>query len=262
MTWYYANAGKQLGPITDAEFDHLRREGVIRPDTLVWCEGMEQWASLETVAPSLAIPSDAPALASAPHSAVASVGTVVCSQCRKLVAPEETMQFGSAIICSACKPTYLQKLREGAVVAQSLPYAGFWIRVAAYVIDQVILAIVTMPLSLWFNVRMQAAIMGGQFDWPQFIQYLGLSMAWSTVITVSYGWLFVGRYAATPGKMIVKIKIVTGDGGRVSYLRALARQGGHIVSGMTCMIGYLLPLFDDQKRALHDYICNTRVVYK
>ena len=146
--------------------------------------------------------------------------------------------------------------------AQALPYAGFWIRVAAYVIDQVIITLVTLPLSLWFNLRMQKAITGGQVDWMGFSQNLGLSMAWSMSITFLYGWLFVGRYAATPGKMLVKIKVVTGDGGRVSYLRALGRTGGRFISDMTCMIGYLLTLFDDERRALHDHICNTRVIYK
>jgi uncharacterized RDD family membrane protein YckC len=143
-----------------------------------------------------------------------------------------------------------------------LPYAGFWIRVAAYVIDQVILIIVTLPLSLWFQFKMQRMVMSAQIDWAVFLQYWGLSSAASVIVSLLYGWLFVGRYAATPGKMLVKIKVVTADGTRVSYLRALARQGGHVVSGMTCMIGYLLPLFDDEKRALHDYICNTRVIKK
>jgi len=31
---------------------------------------------------------------------------------------------------------------------------------------------------------------------------------------------------------------------------------------MVCYIGYLIVAFDDQKRALHDHICNTRVIYK
>jgi hypothetical protein len=32
---------------------------------------------------------------------------------------------------------------------------------------------------------------------------------------------------------------------------------------MICYIGYFIVLFDKtQKRALHDHICNTRVVYK
>ena len=144
----------------------------------------------------------------------------------------------------------------------STRYSGFWIRVAAYVIDQVILTIVTLPVSLWFNIKLQQALQGGQFDWQTIVQYLGLSTAWSITATVLYGWLFIGRYAATPGKMLVKLKVVTGDGGRVSYQRALARAGGRIVSDLTCMIGYLMPLFDEQKRALHDRMCDTRVIYK
>jgi uncharacterized RDD family membrane protein YckC len=261
MSWFYANAGKQMGPVTRAEFDHLTREGVILPATLVWREGMIQWEPWEKVAATF---SSAPEAKTDPTTpATPPAGQIVCTECRRLTPAEETMQVGGAIICSACKPIFVQKLREGAhVEPQVLHYAGFWIRVAAYVIDQVILTLVTLPLSLWFNTRMDRALQPALLDWGQFFQYLGLSMAWSTVIAVSYGCFFVGRYAATPGKMIVKLKIVTGDGGRVSYLRALARQGGHVVSGMTCLIGYLLPLFDDQKRALHDHICNTRVIYK
>ena len=262
MNWFYANAGKQMGPVTQAEFDQLAREGVIQPATLVWREGMNQWEAWEKVVATLPAPEAKPDSATA---ASTPAGQVACTECRKLTPAEETMQVGGAIICSACKPIFLQKLREGTHVepqVHALHYAGFWIRVAAYVIDQVILTLVTLPLSLWFNTRMDRALQPAVLDWGQFFQYLGLSMAWSTAIAVSYGCFFVGRYAATPGKMIVKLKIVTGDGGRVSYLRALARQGGHVVSGMTCLIGYLLPLFDDQKRALHDHICNTRVIYK
>jgi uncharacterized RDD family membrane protein YckC len=256
MPWFYANGGKQIGPVTDAEFEHLERQGIIRPETLVWREGMPEWAPWQTVAARAAVPTPLPVSEALPGNHIS------CTQCGRSVPREDAMQFGNAVVCSACKPGYVQKLREGAPVAQGLPYAGFWIRVAAYVIDQVIITLVTLPLSLWFNMRMQKAMMGGQLDWVGFSQNLGLSMAWSMSITFLYGWLFIGRFAATPGKMLVKLKVVTGDGGRVSYLRALGRTGGRFVSDMTCMIGYLLALFDDEKRTLHDHICNTRVIYK
>ena len=38
MPWFYANAGQQVGPINDADFERLTREGVIQPATLVWRE--------------------------------------------------------------------------------------------------------------------------------------------------------------------------------------------------------------------------------
>ena len=119
MSWYYANAGKQVGPITDSEFDQLRRDGVIGQGTLVWREGMEQWAPFETIASGLATTPNAIDQVPAPHPSPGSPGALLCTQCRKLVPADETMQFGNAIICSACKPIYIQKLREGAAVTPS-----------------------------------------------------------------------------------------------------------------------------------------------
>jgi len=72
---------------------------------------------------------------------------------------------------------------------------------------------------------------------------------------------YLGRYGATPGKMAVKIRVVTPDGGPISYGRATGRFFADILSGMICYIGYLMVAFDkEQRRALHDHICGTRVV--
>jgi uncharacterized RDD family membrane protein YckC len=62
--------------------------------------------------------------------------------------------------------------------------------------------------------------------------------------------------------MAVGLRIVTSDGGRVSYARALGRSFAEILSSIICYIGYIIVAFDDQKRALHDHICDTRVVRK
>jgi uncharacterized RDD family membrane protein YckC len=72
----------------------------------------------------------------------------------------------------------------------------------------------------------------------------------------------IGKYGATLGKMACKIKVVTPDGGRVTYLRAFGRYFAKLLSAMICFIGYIMAGFDDEKRALHDRICDTRVVCK
>jgi len=46
----------------------------------------------------------------------------------------------------------------------------------------------------------------------------------------------------------------------ITYGRATGRCFAEILSGMICYIGYLMAAFDEEKRALHDRICNTRVV--
>ncbi len=265
MNWFYAKEGQQAGPVDDAEFERLIKEGTIQRTTLVWRNGMAQWQTLSAVRLDLTAPPP-------PGSdSLRPADQTTCAECGKMMSVEEMVQIGSTTVCAACKPGYVQKLREGAVpfaagvAASEMRYAGFWMRVAAYVIDMVILTVVTLPLSIWLNFKMQQALafQGGQTpNWAEFAGYWAMSMAWSTGITILYGWLFVGRYGATPGKMLLKLKVVTEDGGRVSYLRALGRQGGQLVSSFTCMIGFLLPLFNDEKRALHDYICKTRVIYK
>ena len=43
MNWYYAQGGKQMGPVEESALDGLISAGVVRDDTLVWHEGMAAW---------------------------------------------------------------------------------------------------------------------------------------------------------------------------------------------------------------------------
>jgi uncharacterized RDD family membrane protein YckC len=52
------------------------------------------------------------------------------------------------------------------------------------------------------------------------------------------------------------------DGGKVSYGRAVGRHFAKYLSSFTLGIGYIMAGIDDEKRALHDRICNTRVIKK
>lgn len=42
-SWFYASEGKQQGPYPEGQFRDLISQGVVRPDTLVWTEGMAGW---------------------------------------------------------------------------------------------------------------------------------------------------------------------------------------------------------------------------
>jgi hypothetical protein len=42
-SWFYASEGKQQGPYPDGQFRDLVAQGIVRPDTLVWSEGMAGW---------------------------------------------------------------------------------------------------------------------------------------------------------------------------------------------------------------------------
>lgn len=256
MNWYYVEQGKQVGPVADEQFNQMLASGQITPDTLVWHEGMADWRPAREVTGGAA---------SAVTTDAQGKAQVVCSQCGKLFPVDETIQYGNARVCAACKPMFLQKLREGAVLNPGeLRYAGFWIRVAAKIIDGLIIGV---PLMIVFFIVMAAAIhpLTQQRNTqvsilpallPSFIQLLFVFVQMAYVI------FFVGKYGATLGKMACGIKIVTADGGKVSYARATGRFFSEILSGLICYIGYIIVAFDAEKRALHDHICNTRVVYK
>ena len=41
--WFYASNGQQQGPFPEAQLRDLITRGTVRPDTLVWTEGMSGW---------------------------------------------------------------------------------------------------------------------------------------------------------------------------------------------------------------------------
>ncbi|HMJ89599.1 MAG TPA: RDD family protein [Candidatus Acidoferrum sp.] len=265
MPWYYADNGKQTGPVTDEQFQSLLSTGAVRGDTLVWRDGMANWLPYSSVA----TPGDTP-IAVAPPLA-GSTG-VVCAECRQTFPPEQTIRFGDAFVCPNCKPIYVQKLREGALTPGpgEVRYAGFWIRAVAKFIDALIVGIPTMLLYflMVFGFGMGgAAGLGGNLNaGPGAVMaMMGLQLgiqAIAIALGAAYNIYFVTKRAATPGKMAVGLRIINADGTRIGAGKATGRYFAEMLSGLTCYIGYIIAGFDDQKRSLHDHICSTRVIYK
>jgi uncharacterized RDD family membrane protein YckC len=144
--------------------------------------------------------------------------------------------------------------------AGTLPYAGFWIRVVAKLVDSAVLwaagfamAFAAAPLFPGWGPGTLSPLHDGGHPAVLFFQL---------VAAAAYSTLFVGRYGATPGKMAAGLKVVTPSGGTVGYGTALCRYFAEILSSIILGIGYLMVAFDVEKRGLHDRICRTRVVFK
>lgn len=283
MNWYYANAGQQVGPISEADFVGLVRAGTVKADTLVWHEGMANWEPYGKVAAAsaaeaagtggVALPSATGATAGAADTA-SSVATVesavssgteaagggfVCAECGRAFPPDEVIRYGTVAVCANCKPIFLQKLREGVAAPATLEYAGFWIRFAATVVDTIILSVVSMMVGVVVGLLFGAAP-PTPGNWGPFLVMQGILMLINLAIGISYEVGFLGRFGATPGKMACKIKVVTSTGAPISYGRALGRYFAKILSSLILLIGYIMAAFDSEKRALHDRICDTRVI--
>ncbi len=183
--------------------------------------------------------------------------TNLCSVCNNPFPREEMVRFGPSLVCAACKPTYVQMLEQGAPQPGSFRYGGFWIRFAAKFIDGIILAAVNLAFSFLFSMLLvttqdpASAIIAGV-----------MSTLFNLALAIAMTTWFLGRFGATPGKMAVGLMVVHPDGSRIGYLRAFGRYFAEMLSSLILGIGYLMAAFDDEKRALHDRICDTRVVYK
>jgi len=235
MPWYYANNNQRLGPVNDTEFARLAREKIIRADTLVWQHGMPDWknySDVETALKTPAISSDR--------------GTAASLQKEVAGAPFTVPDAGSIL---AAHPVELN-------------YAGFWVRAGAKIVDLIILNFLVLIAAELMN-KMPAAPVDSSIDEiKKFMDEMGALSRISIGISLVYSWFFVWRFQATPGKMIFGLRLVRADGSPLGHARILFRFMAELLNQMLFGFGYLLAATDVQKRTMHDFMCDTRVVAK
>jgi uncharacterized RDD family membrane protein YckC len=187
-------------------------------------------------------------------------GTALCAVCGQLFPDSQLVMVGSSLACAQCKPVALQRLQQGTWTRSNRRYAGFWIRFAAVFIDNLILgvagAVITIPLGLGIPTD------GGIESIVGIFASIGVSSAINTALAVAYYAYFLSQNGATPGKMVFGLQVIRSDGSRLTPGRAIGRYFAQLLSAMILLIGYIIAAFDAEKRALHDHICDTRVVYK
>ena len=264
MNWFYAQDGRQAGPVEDNELDRLAQTGTINGATLVWHSGMASWQPYSQARPAAAAIAPVPAYAGGmPGPTAPSPGTMLapaaggvrCSECAQVFPADEVVQVEGLNVCANCKPLLLQKLREGVrPVGAGMNYAGFWIRFGAVFIDGIILNIVGRIIGFIIG----AAFAGGSNDANGALVLVTATVG--LLIGAAYEIYFISQKGATPGKMACGLRVVTPEGGRISVGRAIGRYFAKFLSAIILCIGYIMAAFDSEKRALHDQICDTRVI--
>ncbi len=151
-----------------------------------------------------------------------------CPRCGSVNEP------GSAY-CFSCGLPLDERTAPAPSFAAGVP-AGFWIRVLALVIDGVILGVVGIVVTL-VTLGILEIILGA-------VYYTVAVSAWSTTI----------------GKRLLGLYVLRPDGSKVGPGRAFARYWAYAASTFLLFVGYLMVAFREDKRALHDLMCNTVVV--
>ena len=138
------------------------------------------------------------------------------------------------------------------------PKAGFWIRFVAYFFDGAVVGFVQFLLGLAFG-QVTGLLSDGIGETHMALSVL--SGLLGVTISLAYGIFFIGYCGQTPGKMVVKVKVIRADGTEMTYGRAFLREViGKFLSGILLCIGYLMVAFDSQKQGLHDKIADTYVI--
>jgi len=185
-----------------------------------------------------------------------------CSQCGRAFAHSDLVQIAGNWVCAECKPAFLSRvMASGAAVTPKWHYGGFWIRVVARLIDGIILGIAQACIAFVF-----LGTFGGQFL-PSVMQStsIGLRLGFqflSYAIAILYEVVFLRYQGATLGKMALGLKVVRSNGESLGWGVSVGRYFMNVVSGIILAIGYIMAGFDEEKRALHDRVCDTRVIYK
>ncbi len=254
MPYYVVKDGQRVGPLSDEEFQNRLLSGEVGPDTLIWQPGMADWKRYAEHVGLEAPPTPAPETVTATFL---TGPTGVCAECGNTYVRDELVSIAGASVCAGCKPLYLQRMREGAALPNTYRYAGFWIRFVAKFIDGMILGALGLAVQLGvFGLSLGVTPQPGEFN----ILQTALSWVVGLVIGLSYAVFFLGKFGATPGKMAVGIKVIRSDGSPITYGRATGRFFAEYLSLFILYIGYIMAAFDSEKRALHDHVCDTRVV--
>ena len=131
-------------------------------------------------------------------------------------------------------------------------YAGFWIRLIAYIIDLIVVAALGGLLNTFSF---------GLLNRELYFPILGENALSYVVAMFSYFVLMTYYFSQTLGKMIMKIKVETNKGTKLKISDVLYREViGRLLTTALFNIPYIAVVFTDKKKGLHDYIADTVVV--
>ena len=129
--------------------------------------------------------------------------------------------------------------------------AGFNERFVAYVID-------ALPFVLMIYYTLPSAVKAGLVS-PTSAGERKWKLLWIAAYLI-YETIFSSGGRATLGKWLMNIRVRAADGGNLTVGKAFLRSAAYFLSSATLNLGYILALFTNNKRALHDLVGGSRVV--
>ena len=127
-------------------------------------------------------------------------------------------------------------------------------RYAALLIDGMLLMIMVMTL------RAGLTLLGNGIQFEGKIILGTLFMMFALTLSFAYHTLFIGVCGQTPGKMLLRIQVVTTNSSAMTYRQAMLREVLGKTLSLPLLLGYFMAMFNPRHLAAHDKIADTCVV--
>ena len=151
------------------------------------------------------------------------------------------------------------------------PYAGFWLRVVAHLIDDLllgigfgILALIGVAIVGIGSLRTMFEGMNGED--PQIPVALMSTFILLAIVSIVFAWIYnagmeSSRHQGTLGKMALGLIVTDLQGRPIGFGHASGRFFAKIITGLIPLgIGYAMAGFTEKKQALHDMIASCLVL--
>jgi uncharacterized RDD family membrane protein YckC len=197
-----------------------------------------------------------------------------CGTCGQPLGAALRPAAASAVpVAAAPTPPVMVATPMGIPAAHS-PYAGFWLRFVAYVIDSLMITLVCGVVILIIVAVIGVGTLRGSsepFDQPErFFMAPALIFFFVAIFVVAMcgSWLYYALlessvHQGTLGKMALGLIVTDMQGRRVTFARASGRFFAKIITGLIPFaIGYIMAGFTQKKQALHDMIASCLVLKK
>jgi uncharacterized RDD family membrane protein YckC len=160
----------------------------------------------------------------------------------------------------------------GAMLVVPSPYAGFWLRLLAYLIDHILLGVVLGVVAMltiaaigvgYFRTMIEGLRGGDEFPIALVSDILAALLFMFAVTWIYHAWMESSPYQGTLGKMALGLIVTDLNDQPVTFGRASGRFFARIISNLIPLgIGYIMAGFTEKKQALHDMIAGCLVLRK
>ena len=202
---------------------------------------------------------------------------LACSQCGRELAQSDLVQIAESWVCADCKPAFLSRVMasgSAGLSPRAWRYGGFWVRFGARFIDGLVFMV---PMLIFFAMfvpnLIRAGKQAGNPATAPTAAFAAIGMSFFIVFFLAggcYEILMLKYRSATLGKIACGLKVIRSDGRSLSWSVCFGRffmwnvvtSGIPYLNSILVLVSSIMLGVDDQKRALHDRVCDTRVIYK